>query len=140
MSEIKENDEVLLPELFATDSDGRVRLVAGYYKESDSYTFPKYLVDPKSFSEDVEERFLSPTGILHSYTIVRRSLPEFPVPYALALVDFPERVRVMAQVETDDFDELKIGNEMGVTVGTVRKTADGRDVKSYKFYTVKKAK
>ena len=140
MSEIKENDEVLLPELFATDSDGRVRLVAGYYKESDSYTFPKYLVDPKSFSEDVEERFLSPTGILHSYTIVRRSLPEFPVPYALALVDFPERVRVMAQVETDDFDELKIGNEMGVTVGTVRKTADGRDVKSYKFYTVKKAR
>jgi uncharacterized OB-fold protein len=137
MGEIKENDEVLLPELFATDSDGRVRLVAGYYKESDSYTFPKYLVDPKSFSDDVEEKFLSPTGILHSYTIVRRSMPEFPVPYALALVDFPEKVRVMAQVETDDFDELKIGNEMGVTVGTVRKTADGRDVKSYKFYTVK---
>jgi uncharacterized OB-fold protein len=138
MSEIKQNDEVLLPELFATDQAGRVRLVAGYYKESDSYTFPKYLVDPKSFSEDVEERFLSPTGILHSYTIVRRSLPEFPVPYALALVDFPEKVRVMAQVETDNFDELKIGNEMGVTVGTVRKTADGRDVKSYKFYAVKK--
>lgn len=139
MGEIKGNDEVLLPELFATDSAGRVRLVAGYYKESDSYTFPKYLVDPKSFSEEVEERFLSPTGILHTYTIVRRSMPEFPVPYALALVDFPEGVRVMAQVETDDFDELKIGNEMGVTVGTVRKTADGRDVKSYKFYTVKKA-
>ena len=139
MGEIKENDEVLLPELFATDSAGRVRLVAGYYKESDSYTFPKYLVDPKSFSEDVEERFLSPTGTLHSYTIVRRSMPEFPVPYALALVDFPEKVRVMAQVETDNFDDLKIGNEMGVTVCTVRKTADGRDVKSYKFYTVKKA-
>jgi uncharacterized OB-fold protein len=139
MGEIKENDEVLFPELFSTDDAGRVRLVAGYYKESDSYTFPKYLVDPKSFSEDVEERFLSPTGILHSYTIVRRSLPEFPVPYALALVDFPEKVRVMAQVETDNFDELKIGNEMGVTVGTVRKTADGRDVKSYKFYAIKKS-
>ena len=138
MGEIKENDEVLFPELFATDRAGRIRLVAGYYKESDSYTFPKYLVDPKSFSEDVEERFLSPTGILHSYTIVRRSMPEYPVPYALALVDFPEKVRVMAQVETDNFDELKIGNEMGVTVGTVKKAADGRDVKSYKFYTVKK--
>ncbi len=139
MGEIKENEEVLHPELFATDEDGRTRLVAGYCKASESYTFPKYLVDPISFSEDVEEKFLSPTGILHSYTIVRRSMPEFPVPYALALVDFPEKVRVMAQVETDNFDELKIGNEMGVTVGTVRKTADGRDVKSYKFYTVKKA-
>lgn len=139
MGEIKENEEVLFPELFATDSDGRVRLVAGYYKESDSYTFPKYLVDPKSFSDEVEERFLSPTGVLHSFTIVRRSMPEYPVPYALALVDFPEGVRVMAQVETSDFNDLKIGDEMGLTVGTVRKTADGRDVKSYKFCTVKKA-
>jgi len=138
MNENKNGDEVLLPELFTTDDEGRVRLVAGYYKDSDSYTFPKYMVDPKSFSDDVEERPLSPTGILHSFTIVRRSMPEFPVPYALGLVDFPEGVRVMAQVETDNFAELKIGDEMGVTVGNVKKTADGRDVKSYKFYTVKK--
>ena len=47
--------------------------------------------------------------------------------------------RFFQALETDNFDELKIGNEMGVTVGTVRKTADGRDVKSYKFYTVKKS-
>jgi len=138
MNENKNGDEVLLPELFTTDDEGRVRLVAGYYKDSDSYTFPKYMVDPKSFSDDVEERPLSPTGILHSFTIVRRSMPEFPVPYALGLVDFPERVRVMAQVETDNFEELKIGDEMGVTVGNVKKTADGRDVKSYKFYKVNK--
>ncbi len=138
MNENKNGDEVLLPELFTTDDEGRVRLVAGYYKDSDSYTFPKYLVDPKSFSEDVEERPLSPTGILHSFTIVRRSMPEFPVPYALGLVDFPEGVRVMAQVETDNFEELKIGDEMGVTVGNVKKTADGRDVKSYKFYKINK--
>ncbi len=138
MNENKNGDEVLLPELFTTDDEGRVRLVAGYYKDSDSYTFPKYMVDPKSFSDDVEERPLSPTGILHSFTIVRRSMPEFPVPYALGLVDFPERVRVMAQVETDNFEELKIGDEMGVTVGNVKKTTDGRDVKSYKFYKVNK--
>jgi len=138
MNENKNGDEVLLPELFTTDDEGRVRLVAGYYKDSDSYTFPKYLVDPKSFSDDVEERPLSPTGILHSFTIVRRSMPEFPVPYALGLVDFPEGVRVMAQVETDNFEELKIGDEMGVTVGNVKRTADGRDVKSYKFYKINK--
>ena len=138
MSENKDGDEVLFSEYFMTDREGRVRLVAGYYKDSDSYTFLKYLVDPKSFSDDVEERPLSPTGILHSFTIVRRSMPEFPVPYALGLVDFPERVRVMAQVETDDFEELKIGDEMGVIVGNVKKTADGRDVKSYKFYKINK--
>jgi uncharacterized OB-fold protein len=133
MAEISEKDEVLFPELFKVDNEGGVRLVAGYSKESNNWTFPKYLADPVSFSDEVEERLLSPTGELHSFTVVRRSMPEFPVPYALALVDFPEGVRVMAQVETNDPEGLKIGQKMGVTIGTVKKSKDGRDVKSYKF-------
>ncbi|MEQ9619363.1 MAG: OB-fold domain-containing protein [Deltaproteobacteria bacterium] len=138
MAEILENDEVLFPELFTVDDSGAVRLIAGYSEESDNWTFPKYLADPVSFSDDVEEKMLSPTGELHSFTVVRRSMPEFPVPYALALVDFPEGVRVMAQVEIDNPENLKIGQKMGVTVGTVKKTKDGKDVKSYKFYPIKK--
>lgn len=138
MAEITENDEILFPELFKTDGSGKVRLVAGYSKESDNWTFPKYLADPVSFSDEVEEKLLSPVGELHSFTVVRRSMPEFPVPYALALVDFPEGVRVMAQVETDNPEGLEIGQKMGVTVGTVKKTKDGKDVKSYKFYAIKK--
>lgn len=136
MAEISDKDEVLFPELFNVDKEGRVRLVAGYSKESNNWTFPKYLADPVSFSDEVEERLLSPTGELHSFTVVRRSMPEFPVPYALALVDFPEGVRVMAQVETNDPEGLKIGQRMGVTVGTVKKSKDGKDVKSYKFLPV----
>ena len=138
MAELLENEEVMFPELFNINDKGQVRLIAGYSKESDNWTFPKYLADPVSFSDDVEERELSPTGELHSFTVVRRSMPEFPVPYALALVDFPEGVRVMAQVETDDPESLQIGQEMAVTVGTVKKTKDGKDVKSYKFIPVKK--
>ena len=138
MAEISENDEVLFPELFGIDDSGAVRLIGGYSKESDNWTFPRYLADPVSFSDEIEEKMLSPTGELHSFTIVRRSMPEFKVPYTLALVDFPEGVRVMAQVETDDPDGLKMGQEMGVTVGTVKQTSDGKDVKSYKFYPIKK--
>lgn len=134
---MSENTEIFRPDLFTTDEEGRVRLIAGYSKESDNYTFPKYLADPVSFSDDVEEKLLSPTGILHSYTIVRRSMPEFPVPYALGLVDFPEKVRVMAQIETEDFDALKIGEEMAVTTGRVKVTSDGKDVISYKFIPVR---
>lgn len=131
------SEDLFRPDLFSTDEQGRVRLIAGYCKESDNWTFPKYLADPESFSDDVEERFLSPTGVLHSFTVVRRSMPEFPVPYVLALVDFPERVRVMAQVETQDYDSLEFGEEMTVTVGVVKKAADGTDVKSYKFIPVR---
>ena len=123
---MSENAEIFRQDLFTTDDEGRVRLIAGYSKEADNYTFPKYLADPVSFSDDVEERLLSPTGTLHSFTIVRRSMPEFPVPYGLVLVDFPEKVRVMAQVESDDLEGLQMGEEMAIITGVIKKTADGR--------------
>ena len=134
---MSDNTETFREDLFTTDDEGRVRLIAGYSKEADNYTFPRYLADPVSFSDDLEDKMLSPTGILHSFTIVRRSMPEFPVPYGLALVDFPEEVRVMAQIETDDLDSLQMGEEMAVTTGVIKKTADGRDVISYKFIPVR---
>ncbi len=134
---MSENAEIFRQDLFTTDDEGRVRLIAGYSKEADNYTFPKYLADPVSFSDDVEERLLSPTGTLHSFTIVRRSMPEFPVPYGLVLVDFPEKVRVLAQVESDDLEGLQMGEEMAIITGVIKKTADGRDVISYKFKPVR---
>ncbi len=131
------SENIFRQDLFSTDEQGRVRLIAGYCEESDNWTFPKYLADPESFSDNVEEKFLSPTGILHSFTVVRRSMPEFKVPYVLALVDFPEGVRVMAQVETADPDSLEFGEEMAVTVGVIKKSPDGEDVSSYKFIPVR---
>ncbi len=127
------SEDIFRQDLFTTDDEGRVRLIAGYCKESDNWTFPKYLADPVSFSDDVEEKLLSPTGVLHSFTVVRRSMPEFKVPYVLALVDFPEGVRVMAQVETEDPDSLEFGEEMAITVGVIKMAPDGTDISSYKF-------
>ena len=132
--------QIFMPELFREDEEGRVRLVAGYCPESKNWTFPRYLADPVSFTDNIEERLLSPTGVLHSFTVVRRSMPEYEVPYVLALVDFPETVRVMAQVETKDFDALTFGEEMGVTTGVIRKDAEGNDVVSYKFIPVREMK
>ncbi len=132
--------QIFMPELFKEDDKGNIRLVAGYCPESDNWTFPKYLADPVSFSDKIEEKFLSVTGVLHAFTVVRRSMPEYVVPYVLALVDFPETVRVMAQVETSDFDALTFGEEMGVTTGIIRKAPDGSDVISYKFIPVREVK
>ncbi|MCY4042443.1 MAG: OB-fold domain-containing protein [Candidatus Dadabacteria bacterium] len=132
--------QIFMPELFREDEEGRVRLVAGYCPESKNWTFPRYLADPVSFTDNIEEKLLSPTGVLHSFTVVRRSMPEYEVPYVLALVDFPETVRVMAQVETKDFDALTFGEEMAVTTGIIRKAADGSDVVSYKFIPVREMK
>lgn len=131
------SENLFRQDLFTTDDEGRVRLIAGYCKESDNWTFPRYLVDPVSFTDDIEEKFLSPTGVLHSFTVVRRSMPEFKVPYVLALVDFPEGVRVMAQIETEDPDSLEFGEEMAVTVGVIKMAPDGSDISSYKFIPVR---
>ena len=131
------SEDLFRQDLFTTDDEGRVRLIAGYCKESDNWTFPRYLADPVSFTDDIEEKFLSPTGVLHSFTVVRRSMPEFKVPYVLALVDFPEGVRVMAQIETEDPDSLEFGEEMAVTVGVIKMAPDGSDISSYKFIPVR---
>lgn len=132
----EKKEETFRPDLFTTDESGTVSLVGGHCLDCGYFTFPKYLACPKCFSDNIEDKPLSPTGKLHAYTIVRRSMPDYTVPYGLVLVDFPEGVRVMAQVAYEYMDELKSDMSMGVTVGTVRKGKDGGDIKSYKFYPV----
>ena len=124
-------NEIYKPDLFSTTPSPH--LIAGRCKSCGKYTFPKYYACPFCFSDELEDAPLSPTGVLHSFTIARRSMPHYPVPYGLGLVDFPEGVRVMAQLEADNLEELKLGTEMEVTVGRVRKSSDGKDIISYKF-------
>ena len=130
--EMKNNQrEVFMPELYSTTP--QPHLIAGRCKACGKYTFPKYYACPFCYSDELEDAPLSSKGTLHSFTIVRRSLPDYPVPYGLGLVDFPEGVRVMAQIEADNLEGLKLDMEMEVTVGPFRKSKDGKDMISYKF-------
>jgi uncharacterized OB-fold protein len=129
-----EQVEVYRPDLFSTTP--YPHLIAGRCKSCGKYTFPKYYACPFCFSDELEDAPLSRRGILHSFTIVRRSLPGYIVPYALGLVNFPEGVRVMAQIEVSNPEELKLDMEMEVTIGVIRKSKDGKDVVSYKFRPV----
>ena len=137
MSENQER-KVLHPDFFTEDPEPR--LIAGKCKVSGNWTFPPYLADPVSFQDDIEHVPLPKNGKLHSFTIVRRSLPDFPVPFGLGLIDFPEqKVRVMAQVEADDLEsDLSLDMDVATIVGVVRKAKDGSDIYSYKFRAIKK--
>ncbi|MDG2005811.1 MAG: OB-fold domain-containing protein [Thermodesulfobacteriota bacteirum] len=136
---MSDNDErrVLHAEFFTEDPEPR--LIAGKSKSSGNWTFPPYLADPVSFTDDVEHTQLPRNGVLHSFTIVRRSLPDFTVPFGLGLIDFPDqKVRVMAQVEADDLEnDLELGMEVETIIGVVRKAKDGSDIYSYKFRPAK---
>ncbi|NIN65009.1 MAG: benzoylsuccinyl-CoA thiolase, partial [Anaerolineae bacterium] len=46
----------------------------------------------------MEEIALSRTGKLYTFTIVRQAPAGFRAPYATALVDLPEGVRIFAQL------------------------------------------
>jgi len=124
-------DTEFLTELYETKP--HVHLIAGKCKKCGKYTFPKYLACPFCFSDEIEEAPLSKTGKLHSFTMVRRSMPEFRVPYGLGLVDFPEGVRVMAQIDKDYIEGLELDSDMEVEIGPVRKGKDGKGQHSYKF-------
>ena len=136
---MSDNNErrVLHAEFFTEDPEPR--LIGGKSKSSGNWTFPPYLADPVSFTDDVEHLPLPRNGILHSFTIVRRSLPDFTVPFGLGLIDFPDqKVRVMAQVEAEDLEnDLSLGMEVETIIGTVRKAKDGTDIYSYKFRPTK---
>lgn len=131
---MSEDKNLFLPELFSTEP--HTHLIGGKCRKCGKYTFPKYLACPYCFSDEIDDAPLSKTGKLHSYTVVRRSMPEFVVPYGLGLVDFPEGVRVMAQIDKDFIDDLKLEEEMEVEIGPVRKGKDGKDQYSYKFKPV----
>jgi len=110
-----------------------LHLIAGRCKSCGTYMFPKYYACPKCFSDELEDAPLSRKGVLHSFTIVERAMPDYLVPYGLGLVNFPEGVRVMAQIEAENLEELKIGMEMEITEGVIRKNKEGKEVISYKF-------
>jgi hypothetical protein len=129
-----EQSDFYMPDLFSTTP--YPHLIAGRCKSCGKYTFPKYYVCPFCFSDKLEDAPLSKKGKLHSLTVVRRSLPGYPVPYGLGLVDFPEGVRVMAQVEADNLEGIELDIEMEVTIGPIRKGKDGKDILSYKFRPV----
>ncbi|MCH6575573.1 MAG: OB-fold domain-containing protein, partial [Bacteroidetes bacterium] len=118
-------DTEFLTELYETKP--HVHRIAGKCKKCGKYTFPKYLACPFCFSDEIEEAPLSKTGKLHSFTMVRRSMPEFRVPYGLGLVDFPEGVRVMAQIDNDYIEGLELDSDMEVEIGPVRIGKDGED-------------
>jgi uncharacterized OB-fold protein len=74
---------------------------------------------------------LSRRGTLYAFTTVHIAPAAFVVPYVLGFVDLPEDVRVLAQIEPRT--DLKIGDEVELFVGPIRRNEDGSIVDGYKF-------
>ena len=83
----------------------------------------------------MEELLLKRTGVVVSHTIVHQAPREWqgPVPYALALIELPEKARFYAALTGCEPADIRIGMEVELVTEKVRTDNAGREVMGYKF-------
>ncbi len=90
-------------------------------------------------SENVESVPLSRTGTLYSYTINRNRPPgdyKGPdpfQPFAVGLVELPEGTIILSVLTDVEFDKLKVGKALELSVEELYKDEKGNTVLTYKF-------
>ena len=85
------------------------------------------------------EHLLGPNGVLWSYTVQHYPPPppakfDQPfVPYAIGLVEFPEGLRVLGRMSTDDVNALKIGYSVRIVLEKLYQDEHGSEFTTWKF-------
>ena len=129
-----------LPDLFTWADDG-VRLMSAKCNSCGTVFFPKYHEQhrPGCSREGIESTLLSKRGKLTSFT-VQHYMPPPPfkvdrpiVPYAIGLVEFPEKIQVVGIVVECQLDQLTIGMAMETTTITLYQNDEGKDVATWAF-------
>jgi hypothetical protein len=91
-------------------------------------------------SQDLETVRFSTEGTVYTFTIVRQSTKQFEVPYALGYVDFPEGVRIMGQLSGVEFDDIKVGMGMELSLEPFGTDDEGNQLTGYRFRPLEEAK
>lgn len=116
------------------------RLIGGRHKKSGKMVFPMPRGAEAQHYDAVQ---LSPRGKLWSWT-VQRFLPKSPPyggpetkdtfkPYALGYIELPGEVIVEGRISTENFEKLKIGMSMELSIEKFKDDAQGNEVMMYTF-------
>jgi len=86
----------------------------------------------------LDEAELSTRGRVWTYTIAGQTPPGSMVeaPYALAVVELPEKVAIRAVLTDVDLAEVKVGMEVEIKLVKMKEDEEGNDVVSYMFRPV----
>ena len=95
-------------------SEGRLRLQR--CGRCGRHVFYPRAVCPHCSSADLEWVDASGRGSLYSFSVVHRAPPGFEAPYAVALVDLAEGVRMMAGLVDVAIDGLEPGQALEVAI------------------------
>lgn len=85
-------------------------LVAHCRSCSRAHYYPRSIC-PHCFSDDTEWKEAEGTGVVHSFSVMRRA----PVPYAVAYVELAEGPRMLANIVNCDLDRLDVGQKVTLT-------------------------
>ncbi len=105
----------------------RYRLEAGRCRACGKVAFPVRRVCPSCRGEEFEPLGLTRRGTVITCTVLRTAPAEFEMasPYAMAIVETPEKVRLMVQVADCDPDTVRPGLEVTLEFRRIRKEGHG---------------
>jgi len=129
--------------LFAETAEGP-RLLGSTCATCGTPYFPKSPVcrNPACANSRMEDAGFGPKGTLWSYTVQYYPPPppakydEPYVPYALAIIDLPEGLRVLARISTGTPEDVVVGADVELVIEKLYTAADGSDVLTWKFRQV----
>jgi uncharacterized OB-fold protein len=119
--------------------DGAPRLLGGRRKSDGKYAFPLPSGGEGALYDAVD---LASEGVLWSFT-VQRFRPKNPyagrgdaksfTPYAVGYVELPGQIIVESHIVADDFNALRIGAPVRLTLIPFQEDPDGTEVMIYGF-------
>jgi uncharacterized OB-fold protein len=119
--------------------DGTGNLLGSKCRSCGAHFFPVREACAGCLSQNLETVRFSTEGTLYTFTILRQSTKQFEVPYALGYVDFPEGVRIMGQLSGVEFDDIKIGMGMELSLEPFGTDDEGNQLTGYRFRPMEEA-
>ena len=116
------------------------RLIGTRCMSCGTHYFPKSLScrNPQCRDKKVEDALFGRYGTLYSFTLQKYRPPALFrmddwAPYTIGLVELPEGIRVMGMLTGCRNDEVHIGMQLELTVETLYRDEEGREVLTYKY-------
>lgn len=117
------------PGLLERQADGAFALVGGRCERCGAHSLRLSAVCPSCWSEgSLRPQALSRVGRVASTFVARTAPPGFVAPYAFALIDLPEGLRVLMRVEAADGGAIEIGDPVEVDRAAIGRTEAGADL------------
>jgi uncharacterized OB-fold protein len=115
--------------------DGKPVLLGSRCPKCAAYYFPKRHICIACGQNGLDEAELSPRGKIWTFTIARQTPPGswIEAPYAIAVVELPEKVAIRTVLTDVDLDAVKVGMDVEITLAKMKEDEEGNEIMSYKF-------